>query len=275
LSAVLGKAALRLLRFLGENGHCNCFAIRKAKEDHILLETRSGKRLVVDRGIFNALINNALLKSHNARVELTPLGAKRLKRMMTATGNDPDGFAGQHRNTGQREIRIGNDMHAVTINANESPLTRLRKRQDGHGRPWINDAAYEAGERLRRDFTIGGLMQKVTASWDAAIGNAGSKSGAGAKADLTNSAIDARQRLDNALGVVGPDLAGVLTDFCCFLKGLESIERERRWPPRSAKLMLRTGLDLLAGFYGLEARGPARGAVQSWGAEGYPPKIGG
>lgn len=68
---------------------------------------------------------------------------------------------------------------------------------------------------------------------------------------MADSAIDARERLEKALQVVGPDLAGVLSDVCCFLKGLELVERERRWPPRSAKLMLRTGLDLLTRHYGL------------------------
>ena len=73
------------------------------------------------------------------------------------------------------------------------------------------------------------------------------------QADLSDNALDARSRLEQAVAVLGPDLSGVVLDVCCFLKGLEGIERERRWPPRSAKLMLRTGLDLLAAHYGTRA----------------------
>jgi len=97
------------------------------------------------------------------------------------------------------------------------------------------------------------LMQKVTSSWDPTA-SSGKSSGRGLKADLTDSALDARKRLETALQTVGPDLAGVLTDVCCFLKGLELVERERRWPPRSAKLMLRTGLELLCFHYGLRTQ---------------------
>ena len=65
---------------------------------------------------------------------------------------------------------------------------------------------------------------------------------------------------------MGPEFAGVLLDVCCFLKGLEDIEHERRWPPRSAKILLQLGLDRLARHYGFEgeARGRARAPIRTW-----------
>ena len=81
---------------------------------------------------------------------------------------------------------------------------------------------------------------------------AAERTGRGGKTALSDSALDARQRFNQALAFVGPDLSNVLIDVCCYLKGLQQVEREQGWPSRSAKLMLRTGLGLLAQFYGTE-----------------------
>jgi hypothetical protein len=73
----------------------------------------------------------------------------------------------------------------------------------------------------------------------------------------------------HALDALGPEFAGLLLDICCFLKGLEDIERERAWPARSGKVMLQLGLNRLARHYGYaaQARGPARAHVETWLAD--------
>jgi hypothetical protein len=89
----------------------------------------------------------------------------------------------------------------------------------------------------------------------------------GAGAELSDLAIDARRRLATVLDQLPADCAGVVLDVCGYLKGLQLVESERGWPRRSAKLVLRIGLDQAAGLLGLgaEARGPDTARARHWG----------
>jgi hypothetical protein len=150
------------------------------------------------------------------------------------------------------------------FNDDESPLTRLATRRGATGEPFLAAGEAMAGERLRLDFTRGNLTPTVTQRWDAAPRGGGGARGAG---DLSDSAIDARARVDAALRAIGPELGGVALDVCCFLKGLETVERERLWPARSAKLLLKAALAGLARHYGFEGVGEAaEGRIRRWRA---------
>jgi hypothetical protein len=167
----------------------------------------------------------------------------------------------------------------ASVNLAESPIGWLARRRDKDGQPLISEAEFDAGERLRSDFWFAQMTPRVTANWDATASGASQRRGApGTGSDMQDSVIAAAERVRRALGAVGPELAGVLIDVCCHLKGLEEVERRSRWPQRSAKIVLQFALRSLARHYGLlrtEGGGaqPGGGRVRHWGAEDYRPAI--
>jgi hypothetical protein len=206
------------------------------------------------------------------RLVISATGTALLRRSLASAGDD---FAAQHQERIAAIVTDGGHAQAVTLNQAESPLAWLRSRRDGTGKPFIDAVQFAAGERLRSDYSRGRIMPRVTANWSAAVAD-GRRGGAGGMAEITEAAIAARRRVERALAAVGPDLSGLLIDFCCFLKGLEEVERERRWPARSAKVVLQLALAALARHYGLDgtAKGRTRGSpIRQWGAADYRPSI--
>lgn len=168
------------------------------------------------------------------------------------------------------EITMGAEG-PIAFNRNESPLSTLANRKQADGTSFLKICEYEAGERVRADFTRAMLMPRTTANWQATA-MAGRRSGScNGVEDITHSAIAARNRLDTALQRLGHDLSGVVMDICCFLKGFEQVEVERRWPKRSAKFMLKAALATLALHYNPPAK--PTGKPHKWGSADYRPKI--
>lgn len=202
------------------------------------------------------------------RLEIADEGAKLARRLAAPDGVTP--HRAQHGEFAIRAITPGG--HPVAIDEAESPLAWLARRKGRDGTPFLDPAHVEAGERFRRDVEIAQIRQRVTADWSGAGG-----SGRRGPQDLNVSdlAIAARQRLDRAAAAVGADLNGLLIDVCGLQKGLELVERERFWPPRSAKVVLKIALDRLAAHYGLSsaAQGPEIGRMRRWGAADYRPDI--
>lgn len=196
-------------------------------------------------------LQRGLLAREGNRLTALPPARPLLKRLLS--GGDT-GFLAQHADLATEERLIGDGRRTVTVNRQDSVLGHLAQMKDRSGAPWFSPAAIEAGERLNRDFTFGGLQPRLTARLEPRL-SARDSGGRGGQAELSDHQIDARARLQKALSGLGPDLSGVALDVCCFGKGLEQVERERQWPARSAKLMLRTALSQLGRHYGFSPGG--------------------
>jgi hypothetical protein len=175
-----------------------------------------------------------------------------------------DPFRAQHLSLERRLIETPHGPADVVIDEAESPLVWLARRKGRDGQSLILGVQLQAGERLRADFTRAQLTPRVTANWDAST--AQGRRGQGGGGTFTDAVVAARERLHRALDAVGPEFAGLLLDVCCFLKGLEDVEQERRWPQRCAKVVLQLGLDRLARHYGLaeHARGREHVPIRAW-----------
>ncbi|WP_188914733.1 DUF6456 domain-containing protein [Salinarimonas ramus] len=227
-------------------------------------------------GAFDAADAEALVAADLARwsreTRARRLVATEAGRSWLRRGADPaEPFAAQHRETrsADRPDPAGGTTRRVVVNNSESPLAWLASRRNRDGSPFLDAASQEAGERLRRDLTMAGIMPGVTVDWSRFGGGGSSRSGPRGGLDMTEALVAARQRVARAGDALGAEDLDLLVDVCGFLKGLSTVERERGWPARSAKVLVARALKRLATHYGLaaEARGPARAVgIAAWRA---------
>ncbi|MBW3098641.1 DUF6456 domain-containing protein [Pseudohoeflea coraliihabitans] len=269
-SATTRRARLKLYRFLAHAGDQGCSCARAVHtagpEEGLALERPDGRSLTVAAACLTQALRRGGVTSVDRRLRLTRAGVQSLKRLLA----EDDGFADQH---GERTFRPCADGERVKINLDESPLGGLARLRRRDGTRWFPSDLLDAGDRLRADFTRGHYMPGISASMQPVVSR-GTTNRTSGVADLADAALAARLRVEKALDAVGPELAGLLVDICCFLKGLETVERERQWPQRSAKLLLHAGLEMLARHYrGPRRKEPHQTTARCWGAPGYRPDL--
>ncbi|MGG7519531.1 DUF6456 domain-containing protein [Allorhizobium undicola] len=230
-----------------------------AKEDRLL-----GK---FDARLIGKAERDGLLTRMNGELLATPQADAFARR---AAARREDAFAAQHGERAEEIVLTGAEPQSVRRNLDHSPLASFSRLRDATGSAYFSADALAAGERLAEDFERGHMQPRITASWEPRLAQK-VKGQRPAGPDLNDSALAARKRVSQALMALGPELAGVALDVCCFGKGLEIIERERQWPARSAKLMLRTALLSLHRHYWPQARKAA--VPLHWGAEDYRPAM--
>jgi hypothetical protein len=223
------KAALRFVRALLPDGVAR-------GTDGVFAVERDGRAVSLAAHEVRTLASLGVVDADVSRCRANRGTAQWLKRQLL----DEDAFAAQHRIEGR-------DTDGTVLNLAESPLARLAL-ATAEAEAFLRPHQVEAGERLRRLVERAQLQPRLTMTYSAA--HPASK-GAGHAGEIGDMAADARRALQELHRQLPRDCAEVVLDVCGFGKGLQQIETERGWPRRSAKLVLRIGLDRLAEVYGI------------------------
>ena len=247
------RQRLLFLRALARSG-----SMTTAKTSAALLATLSSAGLIAEK---------------DGAFVVTAAGYAWLRRQLAS--QDP--FLEQHRETRRRPLAGARaSASLVQVNDAESPLAWLRRRKDREGLPMLDDKQFDAGERLRRDYTFAAMCPRVTADWSGTPSASGQHQGGSSASAMRDDVVAAKQRVHRAITAVGPELGRILIDVCCLLKGIETAESEQGLPQRSGKVVLQLALTSLARHYGLLTESPrelAGGRFLHWGLPGFRPVI--
>jgi hypothetical protein len=210
--------------------------------------------------------NDLATRPSQGCLALTKAGQSFLARRTHAQqdhGSQVDAYRAQHLSIVSADASAKSGV-GPKFDESESPLVWLARRKGTDGRPLIEPHQLQAGERLRAEFTVAQMMPRTTSNWHSPI--AGRRRDGNAGEHMSDRMVAARQRMRHALDAVGPEFSGLLLDVCCFLKKLDEVERERRWPARSAKVVLQLALERLARHFGYQrdATGKAAAGVRTW-----------
>ena len=254
--AEVEREARRIFRKLLSSGA----HLARTDRGYALFASERARRrtLSVDADLFAAFRARGWLRPHESgaeRWQLSEAGEGWYLRTRALT----EPFAAQHQARAQRLIETAEGTRRVTINEGESPLGWLRRRR------LIDPAQFEAGERLRRDYTLAQLSPRLGVDFTAPI--VLGRRGARMETTLSETVLDAKRRFRRAMAAVGPGLADPLFDICCHLTGLEEVERDKNWPKRSARVVLVIALDRLAVHYGLVMTVRRHARTRAWQAE--------
>lgn len=257
----IDDTGIRVLRFLAKGPATVQSAAMRGR---VLLASGERGSVALPGDLLDRLVRERLLVRTRLEVALSPEGAALAARLAADRRQGVE--------IGVVSVEMDGRPVAALANLTESPLAQLVRRRTKTGAAFLTASEFEAGERLRADYTRGNIMPRMGANWIASV--ASGKRAGGGVAELTDVALAARTRVEKAIAAVGPELSGVLIDVCCFLKGLELVEAERGWPVRSAKIVLKTALAALARHYfPQDTARNSRPSVLHWGAEGYRPSL--
>lgn len=240
--------SMRVLRRLAETGAVLALA-RDMEKGVVVREGPDGapQRLaVVDRDVAQrlALMEWVSCNDTEARInryQITSTGRSALKEHMAAEENVAHGFAEDQSGFLHRSA----DMDSTRLRPGvfDSPLNGLARRKDRTGLPFLSREMVAAGERLREDFELSQLEKDAKKDWVKFLTQDA------ANPEKASDATDAKARVAAALHELGPGLGDVALRACCYLEGMETLEKHMGWSARSGKIVLRIALQRLKRHY--------------------------
>lgn len=257
----LMREAPRILRRLNEAGAS--LAIAKDMEKAVVVrdapDGQTMRTAVMDRTIAEAMVLkdwiSVISEGRISRYGITGPGRMALRRFMAeeealrvGMGEGSDPYSEQQRDWVRRNASSNrNKKRGIRYNAAESPLTYLARRKEKDGTPFLAPELVAAGERLREDFELAQLGPRVAQNWDRFLTGGTRRDFKFTEGEGGSSA--ARERVLNALRELGPGLGDVAMRTCCFLEGMEQVEKRMGWSARSGKIVLRIALSRLKIHY--------------------------
>lgn len=178
---------------------------------------------------------------------LSPAGEARVAR--DAAARDPlnDPWRAQHGQLVERFIMADDGVmrtaRGVPLNGPFGKITHVA------GKGFFSPREIEAARRLYDDWERAQHGLVAGSDWSAPPRGSTARSSGGAQEHAMVSAIDARRRVEKALGSLPMSLASAVRAACLEGSGLADLERARRWPSLSGKRVLKLGLELLADHY--------------------------
>ena len=188
------------------------------------------------------------------RYRITAAGRIALKCFLAEQEGRRAGFKKLKEEDNTGDNQSGPSGTRARYGAAESPLLTLARRRDKGGKPFLSGDLVAAGERLREDFELGKVGVDGPQYWEDVMS---SKSATDPTADelKAGGASAARARFRAALADLGPGLGDVVLRCCCYLEGMEAVERRMGWSARSGKIVFRIALTRLNRHYS-ENAGP-------------------
>jgi hypothetical protein len=223
------------------------------------VDSTDGKKQSLPDDRVKELSSMGVLVENNGIVRTTETCLNWIRRQLS----DTDQFAQQHR---QCEI----DKKGICRNVLADPLLKLGNERGARG--FLLPHHVVAAQRVSEWGERACLEQRTTMSYNPTP-VAKSTSGRSSAASINDMAAKARKSLAGIYAIMPRECADTLIDVCVFDKGLQKIEVERRWPRRSAKLVLRIGLEHLAHHLGFSqvAQGKPETKERIWLDEGARP----